>query len=180
MGRTGSSCEAFCRGGADEGLPCTEHDQCPGGDCYGAKEGSGVPHGSVCGCQCHGFVGAASRAGALTCSLGVELRALGLGETCSPIGPGADILPLVIPRPQLCIPLTTELSTSEVRNLNNQAAILGPDASPGTPLGCANLGAGGTSGLTLTGGWHVLHNSTPRSPLNPAPDEVTEFALTCQ
>jgi cysteine-rich repeat protein len=136
-----SACEGFCQGGVNEGLPCTDDSECPGGSCAGKPV-----HGALCQCDCADVGGVPSGAGGLQCNLGANIDV----EISPPCGDG-DILIAVGAR---CIPLTTELVTSQMHNLNAVPGIDFPVpafTAIGNGIACSTLATSTTTGITVVG-----------------------------
>jgi hypothetical protein len=136
-----SGCEGFCRGGSLDGKKCDLDPDCVDADCLGADP---LTHRGACGCHCLELGGEPSRAGALTCQLGLSV-VLEAGEPC---GEGE----VTVRIPGQCVPMTTEYFTQTILHANRQLLQqIGPDTIRGQPVECSDLVAGKLGGLTLVG-----------------------------
>jgi hypothetical protein len=159
-----SGCGGFCIGGGRNGLPCDDDSLCPRGSCPGKD---GLPHGNECQCDCLLVDYVASRPGGLHCNLPANID-VEIGPPCD----GTDILIGVGTR---CIPLTTEVVTSQMHNTNNTPGkdlpVL-PFTGVGTPIPCATLADSTTTGLVLVGSVNFFDSTIG--------DLTTNQTLVCQ
>jgi cysteine-rich repeat protein len=159
-----SGCGGFCLGGTNNGLPCTDDSQCPGGSCPGKD---GLPHGNECQCDCKDVGGVASGVGALQCNLPANINV----EIAAPCGDG-DVLIAVGTR---CIPLTTEAMTSQMHNVNNNPGKDFPIPATqltGNRIDCLTLSSSVTTGITLVGSVNFFDSTIG--------DLTTSEVLSCQ
>jgi cysteine-rich repeat protein len=159
-----SGCEGFCLGGARDGLGCTDDSDCPGGSCPGKDL---LPHGNICQCDCILVDYLPSGPGGLQCSLSANIDV----EINPPCGDG-DILIAVGTR---CIPLTTELVTSQMHNTNNTPGKDFPTTPiniSGSSIPCTTLATSTTTGLTLAGAANFMDSTIG--------DLTTTQFLVCQ
>jgi len=140
-----AGCEGFCNGGSNDGVPCVEDSECPGGACPGPLS---LTHGSICNCDCVTVDGAPTLPGTVQCDLAASVE-VDLAPTC---GDG-DV---AISIGTQCIPMTAGTFTSITHNVNNTPGKdfpVGGSTSAGLPVGsCEDLSASMTTGLDLTGG----------------------------
>ncbi len=159
-----SGCEGFCVGGVNDGLPCTDDSDCPGGSCPGKD---GLPHGNICGCDCLDIGGAPSRAGGLQCNMPVNIDV----EINPPCGDG-DVLIAVGTR---CLPLTTETVTSQMHNANNSGGKNFPVPATnllGVPADCLDLETSILTGTRMVGSLNFFDSTIG--------DLTTAEDFTCQ
>jgi cysteine-rich repeat protein len=150
MGATvfNEACEGFCEGGTWDTLPCTDDSECPGGSCGGKN---GLPHGNLCGCECLTVGGAPSQPGGLHCKLPANINV----EVAGPCGDG-DVLIALGTR---CVPLTTEMVTSQMRNTNNTPGKDFPipaSTASGNTISCEALITSTTTGIVMVGSVNFL------------------------
>ncbi len=139
-----ATCEGFCLFGPNDGKPCTQDTDCPGGSCHG---GDGLAHRNICNCYCVDMGGGPSRAGGLKCNLGTDIV---IETAAPPCGDGDDLLTVGAQ----CVPLTTETVTSIVIDANNMALKELPPgglAATGAPADCLDLAGSVTAGTRLVG-----------------------------
>jgi hypothetical protein len=157
-----SACEGFCVGGLNDGNPCTDDSECPGGSCPGT-----LLHEPTCQCDCVMIDGGPSGQGGLQCNVSANINV----EIAGPCGDG-DVL---IAAGQRCIPLTTETVTSQMHNTNNSPGKDFPVptfTASGVAIGCSTLGASVTTGLSLVGAVNSFDSTIG--------DLQSQIVFTCQ
>ncbi len=147
-------CEGYCRAGERDGALCEIDLDCPEGECVGADP---VAHARICSCTCIKIAGVRKGLpGQFACQTGVTVQ-VEQEEPCQGVD-GIDDATLKLG--SQCVPATTEIATSQIKNANDRVGESIPSpARKGQSVTCGDILAGRMDPMFLAGNL-VFYDST--------------------